>query len=88
MAFSNVMTKMLFLGGQRPLVPFLIFGHPFYPIILLLSTTLSTGMTGVSLHMQWLQTSQSRGSVSQKEQLVFLSRIKLPTQALTNVTTM
>jgi hypothetical protein len=30
----------------------------FFPIILFLSTTLSTGMTGISLHMQWTLTSQ------------------------------
>jgi hypothetical protein len=28
-------------------------------------------MTGISLHMQWSQTSQSHGSFSQREQLVF-----------------
>jgi hypothetical protein len=32
---------------------------------------LLTGMTGISLHMQWPLTSQSHGSVSQREQLVF-----------------
>jgi hypothetical protein len=32
---------------------------------------LLTGMTGNSLHMQWSLTSQSHGSVSQREQLVF-----------------
>jgi predicted Zn-dependent protease len=31
---------------------------------------LLTGMTGISLHMQWPQTSQLHGSVSQREQLV------------------
>jgi hypothetical protein len=34
-------------------------------------TTLLTGMTGISLHMQWPLTSQLRGSVSQREQLFF-----------------
>jgi hypothetical protein len=32
---------------------------------------LLTGMTGISLHMQWPLTSQLRGSVSQREQLFF-----------------
>jgi hypothetical protein len=43
-----------------------IFGQastPVYPIILFLSTTLSTGMTGISLHMQWPLTSQFHGSI-------------------------
>jgi hypothetical protein len=31
---------------------------------------LLTGMTGISLHMQWPLTSQLHGSVSQREQLV------------------
>jgi hypothetical protein len=30
---------------------------------------LLTGMTGISLHMQWPLTSQLHGSVSQREQL-------------------
>jgi hypothetical protein len=41
------------------------------------STTLLTGMTGISLHMQLPLTTQSRGSASQREQLVFLLWIKL-----------
>jgi hypothetical protein len=32
---------------------------------------LLTGMSGISLHMQWPLTSQLHGSVSQREQLVF-----------------
>jgi hypothetical protein len=40
---------------------------------------LLTGMTSNSLHMQWPLTSQSHGSVSQREQLVFLLCIKLHT---------
>jgi hypothetical protein len=40
------------LGGQRPLVLLLLFGPPFFPIILFLSTTLLRGMTGISFHMQ------------------------------------
>jgi hypothetical protein len=34
-----------------------------FPIILFLSTTLLTGMTCISLHMQWPLTSQSHGSL-------------------------
>jgi hypothetical protein len=56
--------------GQRPLVPLLLLGPPFFLIILFGSTTLLTGMTGISLHMQWPLTSQLHGSVSQREQLV------------------
>jgi hypothetical protein len=44
--------------GQRPLVPLLLLGPPFFPIILFWSTTLVTRMTGNSLHMQWPLTSQ------------------------------
>jgi hypothetical protein len=42
----------------------------------LLSTTLSTKMTGISLHMQWSWTSQSLGSIF-KENNYFLVLIKL-----------
>jgi hypothetical protein len=44
--------EMTFLegeGGQQPLVPLLLFGPPFFPIILFGSTTLLTGMAGISL---------------------------------------
>jgi hypothetical protein len=47
--------------GQRPLVPLLLLGPPFLPIILFGSTILLTGMTGISLHMQLHLTSQSQG---------------------------
>jgi hypothetical protein len=47
---------MYFLG-QRPLVPLLLLGPPFFQIILFGSTTLLTRMTGNSLHMQWRLTS-------------------------------
>jgi hypothetical protein len=40
-------------GGQQPLVPLLLLSPPLFPIILFLSPTLSTGMTGISLHNQW-----------------------------------
>jgi hypothetical protein len=54
---------------------------------------LLTGMTSNSLHMQWPLTSQSHGSVSQREQLVFrygsnsmrLSNKEYPCPALTPV---
>jgi hypothetical protein len=52
-------------------VPLLLLSPPFLPIILFGSTTLLTGMTGISMRMQWPLTSQSHGSVSQIEQLVF-----------------
>jgi hypothetical protein len=50
-------------GGQQTLVLLLFLGPPFFPIILFLSTALSTGMTGISLHMQWPVTSQSHGPI-------------------------
>jgi hypothetical protein len=49
----------MFFVGQWPLVPLLLLGPPFFPIILFGSTTLLTGMTGTSLHRQWPLTSQS-----------------------------
>jgi hypothetical protein len=42
------------------------------------STTLLTGMTGISLHMQWPLTSQSHGSDSQRDQLVFFVKDLTP----------
>jgi hypothetical protein len=42
----------------------------FFRLFLFGSTTLLTGMTGISLHMQWPLTSQLHGSVFQREQLV------------------
>jgi hypothetical protein len=39
-----------------------------------------TGMTGISLRMQWPLTYQLHGSVSQRERLVFSLRIKLRAQ--------
>jgi hypothetical protein len=62
--------------GQRPFVPLLLLGPPFFPIILFGYTTLLAGMTGISLHIQWPLTSQLRGSVSKKT-IVFLLWIKL-----------
>jgi hypothetical protein len=57
--------------GQRHLVPLLLLGPPFFPMIHFGSTTLLTWMTGISLHMQWPLTFQSHGSFSQREQLFF-----------------
>jgi hypothetical protein len=42
-------------------VPLLLLGPPFFLIILFLSTTLLTWMTGISLHAQWPLASQSHG---------------------------
>jgi hypothetical protein len=39
---------------------------------------LLTGMTGISLHMQWPLTSQLHGSVSQREQLFFFVTDQTP----------
>jgi hypothetical protein len=44
-------------------VPLLLRHPPFFLIILFFSTTLSTGMTGISLHMQWPLSSQSDVSI-------------------------
>jgi hypothetical protein len=63
-----------FLGGQRPLVPLLLLGPPFF-YYSFWSTTLLTGMTGISLHMQWPLTSQLHGSVSQREQLDVMGKL-------------
>jgi hypothetical protein len=41
----------------------------FFQLFFFKSTTLLTGMTGISFHLQWPMTSQSHGSVSQREQL-------------------
>jgi hypothetical protein len=51
----------------------------FYPIILFLSPTLLTGMTGISLHMQWLLNSQLHGGFlnPKKRAIGFSLRIKL-----------
>jgi energy-converting hydrogenase Eha subunit G len=40
-------------GGGISDLPVLLLGPPFLPIILFLYTTLLTGMTGISLHVQW-----------------------------------
>jgi hypothetical protein len=43
---------LMFFGGQHHLVH-LPLSPPFFLIILFVSTTLLTGMTGISLHVQW-----------------------------------
>jgi hypothetical protein len=50
-------------------VPFLLLSPPFFPTILFLSTVL-TGMTSISLHVQWPLTFQSHGSFL-KENICF-----------------
>jgi hypothetical protein len=61
-------------------VPLLLLGPPFFLISLFGSTTLLTGMTCISLHIQWPLTSQSDCSFSQREQVVFRLQIKLHAQ--------
>jgi hypothetical protein len=63
---------------RQPLVPLLLLGPPFFPIILFGFSTLLTGMTGNSLHMQWPLTSQSHGSVSQREQFFIMDQTPHP----------
>jgi hypothetical protein len=48
----------------------LLLGPPNFQIILFLSTTLLTGMTGISLHTQWSLTPQLHCSFL-KENIVF-----------------
>jgi hypothetical protein len=67
--FENTKTNILL--GQQPLVPLLLLGPPFFLIILFGTTTLLSGMTGISLYMQWPLTYQPHGSFSQREQLFF-----------------
>jgi hypothetical protein len=52
----------------------------FFPIIIFLSTTPLTGMTSISLHMQWPLTSQFSftGQFSQREQLFFFVTDQTP----------
>jgi hypothetical protein len=59
-----------FFGGGVSESPF-AYPPPWpsiFPIIHFGSTTLFTGMTGISLNMQWPLTSQWHGSFSQREQ--------------------
>jgi uncharacterized membrane protein YhfC len=68
--------KQVFLVSD-PLCLFSSLAHHCFPIILFWTTTLLTGMTGISLHIQWPLTSQSHVIVSQREKLLFLLQIKL-----------
>jgi hypothetical protein len=61
--------------SQRPLVPLILLTFCSY-YSFRVHHPLLTGMTSISLHMQWPLTSQSHGCVSQREQL-FLLQIKL-----------
>jgi hypothetical protein len=45
--------SFLLFFGQQPLELFLLLGPPFFPIILFMSNALLTGVTGISLHLQW-----------------------------------
>jgi hypothetical protein len=56
----------------KPLVPLVLLGPPFFPIILFLSSTLLTGMTINSLRMQWPLTSQSHGSIHTYPQFLYI----------------
>jgi hypothetical protein len=71
---SKVIGTVL-LGGQRPLVPLLLLGPPFFLINSFWVYHLVNREDAVSLHMQRLLTSQLHVSVSQIEH--FLLRIKL-----------
>jgi hypothetical protein len=62
------------VGGQQPLVRLLLPGPPFFLMILLLSTTLSTWMSGISLHMQWPLYSQREQFLSLRIKLHAMSR--------------
>jgi hypothetical protein len=52
---------VIFINYEVFWVPLRLLGPPFFPIILFGSTTLLTGKTGISLHMQWPLTSQLHG---------------------------
>jgi hypothetical protein len=56
---------------------FELFGPPFFPFSLFVSTTLSIGMTSIFLHMQWPLTSQSHGGILKEHKCFYLLRLKL-----------
>jgi hypothetical protein len=64
--------KMFFLG-QILFVPLLLLGPPFFTLIVLVSTTLLTGMTGISLQMQWPLTSQLHGCFLKESNWLFVT---------------
>jgi hypothetical protein len=71
-SFFHICHMILFWGVSDPFCAYLLLRcPPFFPLIRFVPNTLLTGMTGISLHMQWPLTSQSHGSFSQREQLVF-----------------
>jgi hypothetical protein len=76
-ASSKQVLRPPFLG-QRHVVPLLLLGPPLFPIILFLSTTLLTGMTGISLHLQWPLTSQSHGSTQENFPKSKFADVELP----------
>jgi hypothetical protein len=45
---------------------------PIYPIILFVSSTLLTGMTGISLHLQWPLASLPHGSFLKENNWFFV----------------
>jgi hypothetical protein len=53
-----------FVGSATPCASLTPRPSSFFPLFFFLSTTLSTRMTGISLHMQWSLTSQSHGIFS------------------------
>jgi hypothetical protein len=78
---SNVVTQTPSARGTEniqkmspsvTLVLLLLLVPPFFPLILFVSTTLLTGMTGISLHMQWPLTSLSHGSFLKKNNWCFV----------------
>jgi hypothetical protein len=62
------LNEAIFLGQ-----PFLLLGPPFFPVILFLSTTQLTKMTGSSLHMQMALTTQSHGSFLKENNWFFIT---------------
>jgi hypothetical protein len=64
--------SFLFFGSATPCAfpppwPYIFSDYSFW------STALLTGMTGISLHMQWPLTSQSHGSVSKRKISFFVT---------------
>jgi hypothetical protein len=56
----------------------------FFRVILFVPTTLSTGMTGISWHMQWPLTSQSHGSILKANNYFFI-RDQTPRPEIENI---
>jgi hypothetical protein len=49
--YGVLSTSKVVFWGKRPLVPLLLLGLPFFSDYSFRSTTLLTGMTGISLHI-------------------------------------